>query len=76
VLVPDMALHTVRWLDDLESAVGKPVLTANQVTIWEALRPARRPVRGSGHGRLFTAALPQWRAALMDMDGAGDGRRD
>ncbi|MDN5760995.1 MAG: maleate cis-trans isomerase [Microlunatus sp.] len=38
VLVPDTALHSLAWLDDLESAVGKPVLTANQVTIWEGLR--------------------------------------
>ena len=53
VLVPDTALHTVRWLDALEAAVGKPVLTANQVTVWEALRLAGRPVRGAGLGRLF-----------------------
>lgn len=38
LLVPDTALHTVRWLADLEGAAGKPVLTANQVTVWEALR--------------------------------------
>jgi maleate cis-trans isomerase len=53
VLVPDTALHTVRWLDELEAAVGKPVLTANQVTVWEALRLAGRPVRATGHGRLL-----------------------
>jgi maleate cis-trans isomerase len=40
VLVPDTALHTVRWLEELESTVGKPVLTANQVSVWEALRLA------------------------------------
>lgn len=50
VLVPDTALHTVRWLDDLEAALGKPVLTANQVTVWEALRlvSANRPQPGLG----------------------------
>jgi maleate cis-trans isomerase len=53
VLVPDTALHTVRWLDALESAVGKPVLTANQVTVWEALRLAGRPVQAVGLGTLF-----------------------
>jgi maleate cis-trans isomerase len=42
VLVPDTALHTVRSLDALEAAVGKPVLTANQVSVWEALRLAGR----------------------------------
>jgi maleate cis-trans isomerase len=66
VLVPDTALHTVRWLDDLESAVGKPVVTANQVTIWEALRLARRPVRATGHGRLFTAELPDGPGAVAE----------
>lgn len=40
VLVPDTALHTVRGLDELEAAVGKPVLTANQVSAWAGLRLA------------------------------------
>jgi maleate cis-trans isomerase len=38
VLVPDTAMHSLAWLDDLEEAAGKPVLTANQVTVWEGLR--------------------------------------
>lgn len=38
VLVPDTALHTIEWIEELESKLGKPVLTANQVTMWEALR--------------------------------------
>jgi maleate cis-trans isomerase len=57
VLVPDTALHTVRWLDELEDAVGKPVLTANQVSVWEALRLAGRPLRAAGHGALFARRL-------------------
>ena len=40
VLVPDTALHTVAWLDELEERLGKPVLTANQVSVWEGLRIA------------------------------------
>lgn len=55
VLVPDTALHTVRLLDRLEAAVAKPVLTANQVTVWEALRLAGRPADVDGLGALFTA---------------------
>jgi maleate cis-trans isomerase len=55
VLVPDTALHTVRWLDALEAAVRKPVLTANQVTVWEALRLAGRPASAAGLGTLFAA---------------------
>ncbi|MGH3411749.1 MAG: maleate cis-trans isomerase family protein [Marmoricola sp.] len=38
LLLPDTALHTVAWLAELEEAVGKPVLAANQVTAWEGLR--------------------------------------
>ncbi|WP_062204167.1 decarboxylase [Streptomyces sp. NBRC 109706] len=54
VLLPDTALHTVAWLPELEEALGKPVLTANQVTAWEGLRLlGHRPVCPA-LGRLFT----------------------
>lgn len=53
ILVPDTALHTVSFLPELASAVGKPVLTANQVTMWEALRLAGQVRRQIGFGRLF-----------------------
>jgi maleate cis-trans isomerase len=53
VLLPDTALHTVDFLDDLEQAVGKTVLTANQVTVWHALRLAGHAAPQPGLGRLF-----------------------
>lgn len=53
LLVPDTALHTVAWLEELEAAVGKPVLTANQVTFWEALRLAGSLEPQAGLGTLF-----------------------
>jgi maleate cis-trans isomerase len=53
VLVPDTAMHSLAWLDDLEKAVGKPVLTANQVTVWEGLRIAGGSTRHEGLGSLF-----------------------
>ena len=37
ILVPDTAMHTLEIVDDLEAAIGKPVLTANQVTVWKGL---------------------------------------
>lgn len=43
VLVPDTALHTARVIPDLRRAAGKPVLTANQVTVWQAARLAGHP---------------------------------
>lgn len=54
VLLPDTALHTVSHLLTLESALSKPVLTANQVTVWEALRLAGRRVNAPELGTLFT----------------------
>ncbi len=55
VLVPDTALHTARWLSGLENEVGKPVLTANQVSVWQVARLAGHPAVGRSLGRLFAA---------------------
>jgi maleate cis-trans isomerase len=53
VVVPDTALHTVAWLDELEARVGKPVLTANQVSVWAGLRLAGDHAPRTGLGTLF-----------------------
>ncbi|HEV7648808.1 MAG TPA: maleate cis-trans isomerase [Actinophytocola sp.] len=53
VLVPDTALHTVAWLEDLEQRLGKPVLTANQVSVWEGLRLVGDTAPRKGLGALF-----------------------
>jgi maleate cis-trans isomerase len=55
VLVPDTALHTVSWLTDLEARLGKPVLTANQVSVWEGLRLIGEVAPRTGLGALFEA---------------------
>lgn len=54
VLLPDTALHTAAYLPSLEKELGKPVLTANQVTVWEGLRLADRRVNAPTLGTLFT----------------------
>ncbi|MFJ4715617.1 decarboxylase [Streptomyces sp. NPDC088785] len=54
VLLPDTALHTAAYVADLERELGKPVLTANQVTVWEALRLAGRRLNAPALGALFT----------------------
>ncbi|MEU2551147.1 MULTISPECIES: maleate cis-trans isomerase family protein [unclassified Streptomyces] len=54
VLLPDTALHTAAHLALLEKALSKPVLTANQVTVWEGLRLADRRVNAPELGTLFT----------------------
>ncbi|MEV7088616.1 decarboxylase [Streptomyces sp. NPDC093085] len=57
VLLPDTALHTAGYLPELEEAVGKPVLTANQVTVWEGLRLAERKVWAPALGTLFASRV-------------------
>ncbi|MCZ4606297.1 decarboxylase [Streptomyces sp. Lzd4kr] len=54
VLLPDTALHTAAHIQALENELGKPVLTANQVTVWEALRLTDRRVNAPTLGELFT----------------------
>jgi maleate cis-trans isomerase len=53
VLVPDTALRTAAWLAELEERLAKPVLTANQVSVWEGLRLVGRVEPHPGLGRLF-----------------------
>jgi maleate cis-trans isomerase len=54
LLLPDTALHTAAHIPALEKELGKPVLTANQVTVWEGLRLADRRVNAPELGALFT----------------------
>ena len=53
VLVPDTAMHSLQWVDRLEAAVGLPVLTANQVTVWQGLRLLGEVPRYGTLGTLF-----------------------
>ena len=53
LLIPDTALHTVRWIPALETALGVPVLTANQVTAWHGLRLGGHTATTEGLGELF-----------------------
>lgn len=50
VLVPDTAINTLDYLTELEEAFGKPLLTANQVTLWDVLRLAdvKKPIQKLG----------------------------
>jgi maleate cis-trans isomerase len=53
LLIPDTAIPTFHLIEQLEAEIGKPVLTANQVSLWEGLRLAGTvPVRPE-LGRLF-----------------------
>jgi maleate isomerase len=48
-------LATYNVIAPLEEALGKPVITANQVSMWAALRAAGAPVEGNGQ-HLFDAS--------------------
>ncbi|MEE3853321.1 maleate cis-trans isomerase [Gordonia sp. LSe1-13] len=63
VLVPDTALHTIAWVADLEREIDKPVLTANQVTAWQAARLAYVDVAAEGLGALFRPSADEVRWA-------------
>ncbi len=54
LLVPDTAMPTLTLLDRLERELDRTVLSANQVTLWEALRLAGGPMRHRSLGRLFS----------------------
>ena len=58
VLIPDTALPSLELIDRLEAACRRPVLTANQVTIWAGLGLATRPLIVGGYGRFFTLPAP------------------
>jgi maleate cis-trans isomerase len=55
ILVPDTAMHTLEIVDDLEAAIGKPVLTANQVTVWKGLDLVGPVPSLPSLGRLFSS---------------------
>lgn len=53
LLIPDTAMHTLAVVPALEERLGKPVLTANQVTIWQGLRLAGVTPSSRQLGALF-----------------------
>lgn len=71
VVLPDTALHTVAHLSALEEAVGKPVLTATQVTVWEGLRLAERRTWALQVGRLFARDGRESDAGRPNSSGSG-----
>ena len=63
VLLPHTALHTAAYVTELEALLGKPVLTANQVTVWEGLRLVDRRIWEPELGALFATREPPIGAA-------------
>ncbi|NEB80127.1 Asp/Glu racemase [Streptomyces sp. SID14478] len=64
VFVSCSALPTYDALPTLEAALGKPVISANQVTMWALLQSVGCSTRAPGRGHLETLT-----AARSDLDG-------
>jgi maleate isomerase len=52
-------MRTIGAIQALEKALGRPVITSNQVAFWGALRMANINARVSGYGQLFEKQLPR-----------------
>jgi maleate isomerase len=63
VLIAGNGLRAVGVIQALEAALDKPVLTANQVTFWQALRTAGVTAPVNRYGQLFKRAAAQHGAA-------------
>ena len=53
ILVPDTALPTLSLVEEMERRTGQPVLTANAVTLWQAIRLAGGNTSYAGYGSLL-----------------------
>ncbi|WP_130012339.1 maleate cis-trans isomerase [Serinicoccus sediminis] len=58
VLVPDTAMHTLPWLEELEAELGTVVLTANQVSLHDGLALLGEVPAVPGLGSLFARHHP------------------
>ena len=57
MLVPDTALPTLSIVERLEQAAGRPVLTANAVSLWEAMTLSGERMSRPGYGALLAGGL-------------------
>jgi maleate isomerase len=53
VFIGGNGFRTVEAIDPLERALGRPMLTANQVLLWQLLAVAHAPLVITGYGRAF-----------------------
>jgi maleate isomerase len=58
VLIGGNGFRAVGAIEALEEDLGRPVLTANQVTFWSALRHAGVCAPVAHYGRIFAEPLP------------------
>ena len=59
VLIGGNGFRAVGVIEALETDLGRPVLTANQMLLWAALAAAgANPATVQGYGRIFSTRLP------------------
>ena len=58
VFIGGNGLRAIGAIQALEESLGRPVLTANQVALWEALRIAGTTSKGIQYGRVFAKSGP------------------
>ena len=58
VLIGGNGLRAIGVIKALEQALGRPVLTANQVAFWQALVLAGSPAQIADYGRIFSTTRP------------------
>ena len=63
LFIPCTALRTLDAIEPLERALGVPVVTAIQATLWAVMRRAGLDVTRPAAGVLFRRAAPVWAAA-------------
>lgn len=56
VFISCTGMRTAGIIDDIEASLGKPVVTANQATLWHVSRLARVGMGRPGRGRLLAAS--------------------
>jgi maleate isomerase len=57
VFIGGNGFRVVAAIEPLEAAIGRPVLTSNQVLLWKLLAHVAAPFDISGFGRLFARFL-------------------
>ena len=62
ILIGGNGLRAIGVIRALEETLGRPVLTANQVAFWQALRVIQMASKVSHYGRLFTEMAAQQQA--------------
>ena len=58
LLIPDTAISTVGLVGEIEAAIGRPVITGNQATLWHSLHLLGLHCRTPEHGVLLGGVRP------------------